>query len=417
MSETSAYTRQQAASLMVCPHHSVSQIDVKQPLELHHEGLDWLKNEAYTFLHLFHMEQGTPENLPARWNEVQKEIEQTGTYWHTTEELYFGAKVGWRNNTHCIGRLFWKSLKIRDMRHLSSPASIFESLVEHLELSFNDGKILPMVTIFAPQRPAETGIRIWNPQLIRYAGYRQPDGTVVGDPLHVELTDAIRSLGWGGGKGTPFDVLPVVIQMPHQTPEIFDLPQSAIAEVPIAHPTYPWFAEMGLKWHAIPAISNMRLEIGGISYTAAPFSGWYMGTEIGVRNFTDLNRYNLLPVIAEKLGLDVRSERTLWKDRALVELNVAVLHSFEQHKIRIVDHHTATAQFNKHVMNEQRAGRVAPAEWSWMVPPMSGALTPVFHQTYENIECRPNWFNQPNPWEEGRAQLEMTLRPEAKCPF
>jgi len=56
-----------------------------------------------------------------------------------------------------------------------------------------------------------------------------------------------------------------------------------------------------------------------------------MGTEIGARNLGDVNRYNLLPVIAERMGLDTRSDRTLWKDRALVELNVAVLSSFARH--------------------------------------------------------------------------------------
>ena len=74
----------------------------------------------------------------------------------------------------------------------------------------------------------------------------------------------------------------------------------------------------GLKWHALPALSGMRLEIGGVNYTAAPFNGWYMGTEIGARDFADASRYNVLPVIAEKMGLDTRSERSLWIDRALL---------------------------------------------------------------------------------------------------
>ena len=51
------------------------------------------------------------------------------------------------------------------------------------------------------------------------------------------------------------------------------------------------------------------LEVGGVNYTAAPFNGWYMGTEIGARNFGDASRYNLLPVLAKKMGLDTRSER------------------------------------------------------------------------------------------------------------
>ena len=63
------------------------------------------------------------------------------------------------------------------------------------------------------------------------------------------------------------------------------------------------------------------LEIGGIMYTAAPFNGWYMGTEIGARNLADEGRYNKLPLIAKLMGQDTSSETTLWRDRALVELN------------------------------------------------------------------------------------------------
>ena len=31
-------------------------------------------------------------------------------------------------------------------------------------------------------------LRIWNSQLIRYAGYEQPDGSVIGDPASVDFT-------------------------------------------------------------------------------------------------------------------------------------------------------------------------------------------------------------------------------------
>ncbi|MBV8695401.1 MAG: nitric oxide synthase oxygenase, partial [Ktedonobacteraceae bacterium] len=172
-----------------------------------------------------------------------------------------------------------------------------------------------------------------------------------------------------------------------------------VLEVPLSHPDYPWFTKLGLKWHALPVISNMRLEIGGICYTAAPFNGWYMGTEIGARNLGDVARYNLLPVIAEHLGLDIRSERTLWKDRALVELNVAVLSSFAKHGVTIVDHHTASRQFLRHEELEKQAGRTVPAHWVWIVPPLSGSATPVFHKThYKNAILKPNFFYQQAPW-------------------
>ena len=59
---------------------------------------------------------------------------------------------------------------------------------------------------------------------------------------------------------------------------------------------YPSFKDLGLKWYALPAVANMRFDCGGVDYTACPFNGWYMGTEIGARDFCDVQRYNLLPV-------------------------------------------------------------------------------------------------------------------------
>ena len=353
-----------------------------------------LITEAETYLQLFQKENALNHSYAKRFAEIQAEIEQRETYWQHTEELVYGAKVAWRNNTRCIGRLHWKTLQVRDMRHLYRAKEIFEALVEHLILATNGGKIKSMMTVFAPQIPGQDGIRIWNPQLIRYAGYRQSDGSILGDPLHIELTKAIETLGWKGGAGTSFDILPVVIQMPGQRPEFFELPPEAILEVPIQHPDFPWFGDLGLRWHALPTIANMRLEIGGISYTAAPFNGWYMGTEVGARNFGDVERYNMLPIIAKRMGLDIRTNRTLWKDRALVELNIAVLHSFAAQGITMVDHHTASQQFMVHTNAEKQAGRDIHADWGWIVPPMSASTTPVFHCPYEDVALKPNFFYQ-----------------------
>lgn len=78
--------------------------------------------------------------------------------------------------------------------------------------------------------------------------------------------------------------------------------------VRILHPELDWFEALDIVWHALPAISCMRLDAFGVSYPAAPFSGWYMGTEIGARNLSDVDRYNLLPRIARGLGLDVSDD-------------------------------------------------------------------------------------------------------------
>lgn len=153
---------------------------------------------------------------------------------------------------------------------------------------------------------------------------------------------------------------------------------------------YDWFAEMGLEWFAVPAVASMMLDVGGVQYTAAPFNGWYMSSEVASRDLCDVQRYNLLQAgvgrgythtntqcasehrsarihphtktqqtniqmssashiilshnktnkqkincsfflqeIGEKMGLETSSNLTLWKDEVNVEVNKAVLYSYE----------------------------------------------------------------------------------------
>ena len=351
---------------------------------------------AEEFLALFQAENPAAAPIGPRVEEVRAQIERYGTYAHTTAELTFGARVAWRNSSRCIGRLYWRSLQVRDRRHVTTAAQLAGEAFAHLRVATNSGRVRPTLTVFAPTTPERPGPRIWNEQLIRYAGYRQPDGTVIGDPRYADFTSAVRDLGWPGGPGTPFDVLPLVVQVPGEGPALFDLPRDVVLEVPLSHPRYPWFSELGLRWHAVPAISNLCLEIGGVCYPAAPFNGWYMGTEIGARNLADVHRYDVVPVVARRLGLDTASERSLWRDQVLVELNIAVLHSFDAAGVTMADHHTESHRFLTHLAREERAGRITPADWSWIVPPISGAATPVFHRYYENADLRPNYVHHPH---------------------
>ncbi len=46
------------------------------------------------------------------------------------------------------------------------------------------------ITIFPQRTDGKHDYRIWNPQLISYAGYRSSsDGTVIGDPQNAEFTE------------------------------------------------------------------------------------------------------------------------------------------------------------------------------------------------------------------------------------
>ncbi|MEC7638726.1 MAG: nitric oxide synthase oxygenase, partial [Verrucomicrobiota bacterium] len=118
--------------------------------------------------------------------------------------------------------------------------------------------------------------------------------------------------------------------------------------------------------------------------------------------------YNQLPVIADRLGLDTRNDSNLWKDHALLTLNEAVIWSFNQDGVRIVDHHTASKEFSSFCENERKKSREPSADWSWIVPPMSSSTTSVFHNYYEMNLSLPNYLLQKEPWttNKGKALLQ-----------
>ncbi|MEV7187761.1 nitric oxide synthase oxygenase [Kitasatospora sp. NPDC093102] len=358
-----------------------------------------LADQAFDFVRQFHTEQPGAGDPAQRIREVLAEIRETGTYRHTAEELAYGAKLAWRNAARCIGRLYWNSLVVRDFRHVTDPAGMAEQCVEHLRIATNGGKIRPVITVFAPDAPGRPAPRLLNQQLVRYAGYPREDGGCTGDPAGLELAARARAAGWTGGQGR-FDVLPLMIQQsPADAPHWYQVPEDVVMEVPLVHPDHAWFADLGLRWYAVPAISDMMLEIGGISYPAAPFNGWYMGTEIGARNLVDAERYDMLGEVAARLGLDTSSPRTMWRDRAMIEINIAVLHSFDAAGVTMADHHTESDRFLRHIAKEMRQGRETPADWSWIVPPVSGSLTPVYHRYYDQVDpnTRPAFLLR-EPW-------------------
>uniref|UniRef100_A0A673YVF0 Nitric oxide synthase n=1 Tax=Salmo trutta TaxID=8032 RepID=A0A673YVF0_SALTR len=328
-----------------------------------------------------------------RLEEVTKEIEASGTYQLKDTELIYGAKHAWRNAARCVGRIQWSKLQVFDARDCTTAHGMYNYICNHIKYATNKGNLRSAITIFPQRTDGKHDFRVWNTQLIRYAGYKQPDGQILGDPANVEFTEICIQQGWKAPKGR-FDVLPLLLQSNGNDPELFEIPQDLILEVQITHPKYDWFKDLNLKWYSLPAVSSMLLEVGGLEFTACPFSGWYMGTEIGVRDFCDSSRYNILEEVASLMALDTRKTSSLWKDQALVEINIAVLYSFQSSKVTIVDHHSATESFMKHMENEVRVRGGCPGDWVWIVPPMSGSITPVFHQEMLNYRLTPSFEYQ-----------------------
>lgn len=359
--------------------------------------LEELFKKAEQFIRECYTELHKTEKIEERLGQIKKEINRTNEYVHTFEELEHGARMAWRNSNRCIGRLFWPSLQVFDERGVTREDDIFNALCRHIEFATNDGKIRPTITIFHPKQQGRERVRIWNHQLLRFAGYETEHG-IIGDPASITLTKELEKMGWKGER-TPFDILPLVIQVDENKPRWFPIPEDIVVEVDITHPDIPHFEELQLKWYAVPIISDMKLEIGGIEYTAAPFNGWYMETEIGARNFADEQRYHMLPKVAELLHLDMSKHATLWKDKALIELNIAVLHSFKQKGVSIVDHHTAATQFKRFEEQEVKCGREITGDWIWLIPPISPATTHIFHKPYKNKVVSPNYYYQERPYE------------------
>ncbi|NXD23279.1 NOS2 protein, partial [Spelaeornis formosus] len=377
------------------------------------QAIDFIKQYYSSF-----KEPKIKEQL-GRLEAVTKEIETTGTYQLTKDELSFAAKQAWRNAPRCIGRIQWSNLQVFDARDCKSAKEMFEHLCRHIQYATNNGNIrgVPVpgrsaITVFPQRTDGQHDFRVWNSQLIRYAGYQMPDGSILGDPAAVEFTQLCMELGWKPKYGR-FDVLPLVLQANGQDPEIFELPPEIVLQVPMEHPKYEWFKELDLKWYALPAVANMLLEVGGLEFTACPFNGWYMGTEIGVRDFCDAQRYNILREVGRRMGLETNKLSSLWKDRAVVEINVAVIHSFQKQNVTIMDHHSASESFLKYMQSEYRTRGGCPADWVWIVPPMSGSITPVFHQEMLNYVLTPFYYYQVDAWKT-HVWHDETRRPRKK---
>ena len=309
-------------------------------------------------------------STPARVTSTHPQIRSTG---HPEEgrgddALTWAARHAWRMADRCVGRSGWKSLIVRNRTHLTEPADIVADLEEHLRLTTNDGRIRPVATIYHPL------IRFRAEQLIRYAG----------DPQYAGYAGTCHRLGWRSN-GDLFDVLPVTFELPDGTLHMASLDRSVILEVPIEHPTAPWLSGLGLRWHAAPVIANMLLRNEG-HYWPCVFGGWYASDEIAGRDLAPPRRFDVLPQVAETLGLstDPRVE-PLWRDLALGELHRAVVDSFRKAGVTFSTPQQEADRFRRHVDREHASGRSAPTDRSWLMP----ATNPILCSTDEIADYDP----------------------------
>ncbi|KAL8798680.1 MAG: hypothetical protein Q9182_006466 [Xanthomendoza sp. 2 TL-2023] len=287
-------------------------------------------------------------------------------------------------------------------------------LVRSMREAFNGGNVLP------------TGPIIWNHQFLEFAGYEMEDGSILGDPNSVALTKAITELGWEPPiSRTRWDLLPLVVMADGDVPAMIEVPSELAKLVEIRHPRYgAEFEKLDLKWVAFPALTRLGFDIGGVQYTAAPFIGWFMDAEIGVRDLADTFRYNALPEVAQALGLVGETtaeaaeglddlpeyERLSILSRSQQELTYAVHWSYQQAKVSMSDTFTASMKWCRYDdAFKAKNGFRLPADPYWLAPPQ-GSIVPVWHRggapNYQPKPMISRHVQDPlNAWQREKGQL------------
>ena len=329
------------------------------------------------------------DHLSRRLLEVKLEIQSTGTYSHTSEELQLGARLAWRNSAKCIGRIAWNTLMVRDCRHIESADEIFKDVEEHLRIATCGTNIQSVMSVYKPKAVNEMwGTRFWSSQFVRYAGYKDKEtDEVLGDPANVGFTDYIIKKGYWEPpkKKTRHDVLPLLLKIPGvRDPYVYELPKEFVHEVHIEHPDYPAIKELGLRWAAVPAISNFNMNIGGVDYQCMPFNGWFVSVEV-VRNLFE--RYKLAKEWAIAMGISTETKR-IYEQRAFLEMDVALNYSFEKQGFTMVDQETVGNSFMVHCKRERDAGRECPGQWSW-IGGLTGPTNVTWHHEMRDFYVAP----------------------------
>lgn len=232
--------------------------------------------------------------------------------------------------------------------------------------------------------------------------------------MTASLTEAIIALGWQPPAiRTKWDLLPLVTVAEGDEPWITPIHDNPFPLVNISHPNATHalaFKKLGLRWVPAPALSNLGFDLGGLQFTAAPFIGWFMDAEIGVRDLADSFRYDCLPSVITALRLcepdqDVeelpQSEKLLMLSQAQAELNYAVHWSFAQAGVRMSDTLSAATMYtnfdDQHLATH---GFRLPADPYWIAPPQ-GSIVPLWHRG-----SAPNY--QPKPMICRQSRCPMT---------
>ena len=74
-----------------------------------------------------------------------------------------------------------------------------------------------------------------------------------------------------------------------------------------------------------------------------------------------------------------------------IVLKFQIVVSPQSDRVTMTDHHTASESFLQHFADETATRGGCPADWVWIVPPLSGSACPVFHQEMMKYHLKPSY--------------------------
>jgi nitric oxide synthase oxygenase domain/subunit len=222
------------------------------------------------------------DKIYSRIKYAHQELDKKGNYTLSREELTYGTQLAWQN-AYCTNSDTpqKQDLLVVDCRSVRTAEELFNTLCEHLKESFNEVALLPIVTVLptTDQKIStelddlthkKIPLRILNKQLLLLAGYTQKDGSVIGDPLNIELTEFCLSLGWTPPTNNMTHVLPLVIDTADGVIHWFQWPCDSVKMEQLTYKAQAINQVRHIKQNTISMMSDMILEIGGLLFPVRP---------------------------------------------------------------------------------------------------------------------------------------------------
>ena len=92
-----------------------------------------------------------------------------------------------------------------DKRDVTNTTGMYDAIIDHIKYSYNGGTIRPAITVFRKREIGKPDLRVWNPLMAHFAGYKVNSNQYqnvelsdssslkeIGDQGNLEFTEVIK---------------------------------------------------------------------------------------------------------------------------------------------------------------------------------------------------------------------------------